>query len=146
MDGPLLARCGSDFFGRVFACVHVFGLLVQRWLPAKIVSAGVALAAHHQLPGDPRHPVGERDRRELGGLRSNSASSQPGGFFAAPGVCRTDRVDEPRALALPPLSLTRQHQSCLLIRRFRRHEAHVRPACRLAQRRRVGRIVLAART
>ena len=45
----------------------------------------------------------------------------------------------------PPLTLASQHQSRLLIRRFRRHEAHVRPACRLAQRRRVGRIVLAAR-
>jgi hypothetical protein len=45
----------------------------------------------------------------------------------------------------PPLTLASQHQSRLLIRRFRRHEAHGRPACRLAQRRRVGRIVLAAR-
>ena len=32
------------------------------------VAARVALAAHHQLPGDPRHLVGERHRRELGGL------------------------------------------------------------------------------
>ena len=30
--------------------------------------ACVALAARHQLPGDPRHFVGERHRRELGGL------------------------------------------------------------------------------
>jgi hypothetical protein len=45
----------------------------------------------------------------------------------------------------PPLALARQHQSRLLIRRFRRHEAHVRPACRLAQRRRIGGIVLATR-
>ena len=30
--------------------------------------ACVALAARHQLPGDPRHLVGERDRRELGRL------------------------------------------------------------------------------
>src|ERR1700677_5056055 len=45
----------------------------------------------------------------------------------------------------PPLALARQHQSRLLIGRLRRHEAHLRPACGLAQRRRVGRIVLAAR-
>jgi hypothetical protein len=56
-----------------------------------------------------------------------------------------DRVHELGALANQPLALARQHQSCLLIGRFRRHEAHLPPACRLAQRRRVGRIVLAAR-
>jgi hypothetical protein len=56
-----------------------------------------------------------------------------------------DRVDELGALANQPLALARQHQSRLLVRRFRRHEAHLRPACRLAQRRRIGRIVLAAR-
>ena len=57
----------------------------------------------------------------------------------------TDRIHELRALAHQPLALAHKHQGCLLIDRFRRHEAHMRPACRLAQRRRIGRIVLAAR-
>ena len=50
------------------------------------VAAGVALAARHQLPGDPRAILlASATAASLAGLRSMSASSQPdAGFFAAP--------------------------------------------------------------
>src|SRR5271169_243120 len=46
-NGPSLARSGGRFFRGAFACVHVSGLLVQRWLLAKMVSAA----------GDPNNPA-----------------------------------------------------------------------------------------
>src|SRR5271165_5026661 len=56
----------------------------------------------------------------------------------------TDGVAQLRAIADQPVTYADQHQGRLLLSRLDRHEAHCRPAHRLAKRFRVRRIVLAA--
>src|SRR5580693_8221377 len=56
----------------------------------------------------------------------------------------TDGVAQLRAIADQPVTYADQHQARLLLSRLHRHEAHRRPAHRLAKRFRVDRIVLAA--
>jgi hypothetical protein len=60
------------------------------------------------------------------------------------GGIAADGVGELRAIADQPIPHAHQHQGCLLLGRLHRHEAHRRPAHRLAQRLGVRRIVLAA--
>ena len=90
-----------------------------------------------------------RQRRDVGSrqtLKEGLHRRRPlGGDEAELGPMTADRIYQLRALAHQPIALARKHQGCLLIGRFRRHEAHMRPTYSLAQRRRIGRIVLAAR-
>ena len=56
-------------------------------------SLRVALATHHQFPGDPRHFIGQRHRRELGGLALQERQHPAGWVLrSAPAVCRITAV------------------------------------------------------
>src|SRR5271165_4138777 len=74
----------------------------------------------------------------------SEVSLPPGGGKAELARIATDRVAQLRAIADQPVSYADQHQGRLLLSRLHRHEAHCRPAHRLAKRFRVRRIVLAA--
>jgi hypothetical protein len=66
--------------------------------------ACVALAARHQLPGDPRHLVGERHRRELGRLTLQQRREPAGRVVrGAPA-----RLPDHRGRALPAVECSRR--------------------------------------
>jgi hypothetical protein len=67
-----------------------------------------------------------------------------GGGQAELGGIAADGVGQLRTIADQPIPDADQHQGGLLLSGLHRHEAHRRPAHRLAQRLRVCRIVLAA--
>src|SRR5665811_314138 len=71
-------------------------------------------------------------------------SLPPGGCKAELGRIAADGVGQLRAIADQPVTYADQYQGRLLLSRLHRHEAHRRPARRLAKRFRVRRIVLAA--
>src|SRR5271166_4265266 len=93
-----------------------------------------------QLPSQGGQALIGLDARE----QRSEVSPPLGGGQAELARIATDRVAQLRAIADQPVSYADQHQGRLLLSRLHRHEAHCRPAHRLAKRFRVRRIVLAA--
>jgi hypothetical protein len=115
LERPLLrrfiSRCGSNDPVHLSVSCKVGASAFKQCPRAPISSGGcdrpagacVALAARHQLPGDPRHLVGERDRRELGRLTLQQRHEPAGRVVrGAPA-----RLPDHRGRALPAVECSR---------------------------------------
>src|SRR5271166_794480 len=100
------------------------------------------------FPGLGREQLPSQGGQALIGLdaleQRSEVSPPPGGGKAELARIAPDGVAQLRAITDQPVTDADQHQGRLLLSRLDRHEAHCRPAHRLAQRFRVRRIVLAA--
>src|SRR5215208_3802279 len=93
-----------------------------------------------QLPSQGRQALISLDAIE----QRTEVSFPLGGYKAELTRMAANGVAQLRAIADQPVTDADQHQGRLLLRRFHRHEAHCRPAHRLAERFSIRRIVLAA--
>ena len=106
-----ISRCGSNDPVHLSVSCKVGASAFKQCPRAPISSGGcdrpagacVALAARHQLPGDPRHLVGERDRRELGRVTLQQRHEPAGRVVrGAPA-----RLPDHRGRALPAVECSR---------------------------------------